>query len=363
MKDFFILAINPGSTSTKTAIFRNENKLKGEVISHSTEQLSAFQSIMEQSEFRTGLIETFLKKNKFEIKTLDAIVGRGGLLSPMKSGTYQVNPDMLDFLHSNLLEHASNLGAVLSNKIAGDTGIPSFIVDPVVVDEMTDIAKITGIPEIRRVSIFHALNQKAAAREASKKLGKKYSECNLIVAHLGGGITVGIHKKGMVEDVNNGLNGDGPFSPERSGSIPTWNLIEWSTSGLYSLPELKKRVTGKGGVVAHLGTNDLREVKKMIEAGNKKAKIIYEALIYNISKQIGSLAPVAAGKIDAVVITGGLAFDTDITDKIKTMVEFIAPVLILPGEDEMAALASGALRVLRGEEEAKIWKNKEKKNE
>lgn len=363
MKNFYILTINPGSTSTKTAIFLDEKKIADETFTHSIEGLSKYDSIMNQADFRIKLIRNFIKKNNFQISKLSAVVGRGGLLTSMRSGTYLVNKEMIDFLRSNIFEHASNLGASLAEEISKEAGINAYIVDPIVVDEMTDVAKITGIPEIKRVSIFHALNQKAAAREAAKRINKKYKDCNFIVAHLGGGITIGIHKKGLVEDVNNGLNGDGPFSPGRSGSIPTWSLIEWSTSGLYSLPELKKRITGKGGVVAHLGTNDLREVKKMIEAGNKKAKIIYEALIYNIAKQIGSLAPVAAGKIDAVVITGGLAFDPGITDKIKKMVEFIAPVLILPGEDEMAALASGALRVLRGEEDAKIWKNKEKKNE
>ncbi len=362
MKSFYILAINPGSTSTKIGIFKNTKMILSENISHSTTELSQFDSIMDQKEFRTGLVLDFLDKCEVQISKLNAIVGRGGMLTPMKSGTYKVNKEMINFLVNNLLEHASSLGAILADNIAQRIGVKAFIVDPVVVDEMDPIAKITGIPEIKKISIFHALNQKAAAREAAKRIKKKYRECNFIVAHLGGGITIGIHKKGLVVDVNNGLNGDGPFSPERTGSIPTWSLIEWATTGLYSLPELKKKITGKGGVVAHLGTNNMREVKDMVDRGDKKAKEIYMALGYNISKGIGSLAPVVKGKIDAIIITGGLAFDKDLMAMIRNHVKFIAPVIILPGEDELAALSKGGLRVLRGEEKPKIWRAKEMKH-
>ena len=362
MKSYYILAINPGSTSTKIGIFKNTKMILSENIPHSVSELSCFNSIMDQKEFRTGIVIDFLNKCEVPVSKLNAIVGRGGMLTPMKSGTYRVNNEMIDFLINNLLEHASSLGAILADNIARRIGVKAFIVDPVVVDEMDEIAKITGIPEIKRISIFHALNQKAAAREAAKRIKKKYRECNFIVAHLGGGITIGIHKKGSVVDVNNGLNGDGSFSPERTGSIPTWSLIEWATTGLYSLPELKKKITGNGGIVAHLGTNNMREVKDMITKGNKKAKDVYNALGYNISKGIGSLAPVVQGKIDAVVITGGLAFDKDLMAMIRNRVKFIAPVIVLPGEDELAALSKGGLRVLRGEEKAKIWRNKEKNN-
>ncbi len=362
MKSFYILAINPGSTSTKIGIFKNTKKILTENIPHSVSQLSKFNSIMDQREFRTDIVMDFIDKCDVPFSKLDAIVGRGGMLTPMKSGTYIVNNEMIDYLINNLLEHASSLGAILADKIAKNIGIKAYIVDPVVVDEMDPIARITGIPEINKKSIFHALNQKAAAREAAKRLKKKYRECNLIVAHLGGGITIGVHKKGSVVDVNNGLNGDGPFSPERAGSIPTWSLVEWATTGLFSLPELKKRVTGKGGVVAHLGTNNMQEVKEMVKNGDIKARNIYNALGYNISKGIGALAPVVKGKIDAIVITGGLAFDKDLMTFIRNRVKFIAPVIILPGEDELSALSNGGLRVLRGEEKPKIWKNKEKKN-
>ncbi len=356
MKSYYILAINPGSTSTKIGIFKNTKMILSENISHSVSELSKFNSIMDQREFRSNIVLDFLKNCEIPISKLNAIVGRGGMLTPMRSGTYIVNEEMISFLIANLLEHASSLGAILADKIAESIGVKAYIVDPVVVDEMDDIAKVTGIPEIKKISIFHALNQKAAAREAAKRIKKKYRDCNFIVAHLGGGITIGIHKKGSVVDVNNGLNGDGPFSPERAGSIPTWSLVEWATTGLYSLPELKKKITGKGGVVAHLGTNDMREVKKMVEKGDKRASIIYNALAYNVAKGIGALAPVVNGKIDAVIITGGLAFDKNLMTIIKNRVKYIAPVIILPGEDELAALSKGGLRVLRGEEKPKTWK-------
>ncbi|MEN8222868.1 MAG: butyrate kinase [Acidobacteriota bacterium] len=356
MKSYYILAINPGSTSTKIGIFKNTKMILSENIPHSVSELSEFNSIMDQREFRSEIVLDFLNNCEIPVSKLDAVVGRGGMLTPMRSGTYNVNEEMVSFLMNNLLEHASSLGAILADNIAESIGVKAYIVDPVVVDEMDDIAKITGIPEIKKVSIFHALNQKAAAREAAKRIKKKYRDCNFIVAHLGGGITIGLHKKGSVVDVNNGLNGDGPFSPERTGSVPTWSLIEWATTGLYSLPELKKKITGKGGVVAHLGTNDMREVCKMIDEGDKKASIIYNALGYNIAKGIGALAPVVNGKVDAVIITGGLAFDKNLMTMIKNRVKYIAPVIILPGEDELAALSNGGLRVLRGEEKPKTWK-------
>ncbi len=362
MKSYYILAINPGSTSTKIGIFRNTKSILSENISHSVSDLEKFNSIMDQKEFRTKIVMDTLNKSEIPVSKIDAVVGRGGLLTPMRSGTYKVNNEMISFLTNNLLEHASSLGAILAYNIATNIGVKAYIVDPVVVDEMEPIAKITGIPEIRKISIFHALNQKAAAREVAKRIKKKYNKCNFIVAHLGGGITIGVHKKGLVIDVNNGLNGDGPFSPERAGSIPTWSLIEWATTGLYSLPDLKKRITGKGGIVAHLGTNNMKEVTGMVKKGDKKAIDVYNALGYNIAKGIGALAPVVNGKLDAIIITGGLAFDKDLMSMIKRRIKYLAPVLILPGEDELAALSKGGLRVLRGEEKPKIWKNKESNN-
>jgi len=362
MKSYYILAINPGSTSTKIGIFKNTKLILSKNIPHSVSDLENFNSIMDQKEFRTKIVMSILDKCEVPVSKLNAIVGRGGMLTPMKSGTYIVNNEMISFLSNNLLEHASSLGAILADNIATSIGVKAYIVDPVVVDEMDSIAKITGLPEIRKISIFHALNQKAAAREVARRMRKKYNKCNFIVAHLGGGITIGVHKQGLVVDVNNGLNGDGPFSPERAGSIPTWSLIEWATTGFYSLPELKKKITGQGGVVAYMGTNNMQEVKKMVKKGDKKANDIYNALGYNIAKGIGALAPVVRGKLDAVIITGGLAFDKDLMSMIRKRIKYLAPVVILPGEDELASLSNGGLRVLKGEERPKIWKNKENNN-
>lgn len=356
MGNNYILAINPGSTSTKVAVFLNEDILFESKISHDVDLMSKFDRIIDQKEFRTKVVMDFFTKNSFDPTLLNAVVGRGGILTPMKSGTYRVNQEMVDYLTNSHLEHASNLGAIIADIIAKTIGVDAFIVDPVVVDEMDEIAKITGIPEIRRQSLFHALNQKAMGREAAKSLNKDYKYCNLIVAHLGAGISIGMHKMGSVVDVNNGLNGDGPFSPERAGTLPAWCLVELATSDTFTLSDMKKKINGKGGLIAHLGINDLRDVIKMIDAGDQKAALVYEAMAYNIAKEIGLLAPVVNGDIDAIVLTGGLAYNDDFVGLIRERVEFIAPVLVFAGEDEMSALTLGALRVLEKEEEAKEWK-------
>ncbi len=358
MSNKYILAINPGSTSTKLAVFLEEELLFENKIIHSIEELAVFDFVIDQREFRRDIILKFLRENSFDITLLSAVVGRGGILTPMESGTYLVNQDMVEYLYNNVIEHASNLGAILAMDIAAIAGINAYIVDPIVVDEMDDIARITGIPEIKRLSIFHALNQKAAAREAAKKINKKYEDCNFIVCHLGGGISIGAHKKGKVVDVNNALNGEGPFSPERAGTIPAWDLVQMVFSKKYSLSVIKKMLTGKGGLVAHLGTNDVREVFKMIDNGDKKANLILTSMIYNIAKYIGSMAPVFEGNVDLIILTGGIAYNDYVVNKIKNMLSFISEVMALPGEDELKALALGALRVLRGEEKAKIWKFK-----
>ncbi len=357
MANKHVLAINPGSTSTKIAIFLDEEKVLGQSISHTAEELAPFPRIIDQHHFRQGVILGFLKQNNFDIKQLAAVVGRGGLLGPMASGTYLVNDEMTAYLKTTRIEHASNLGALLASDIARPVGIDAFIVDPVTVDEMIPLARITGLPEIPRVSIFHALNQKAAAREAAKKLGKPYESCRLIVAHLGGGISVGAHIDGKVVDVNNALNGDGPFAPERAGSLPSWSLVELATSGRYDQATLKKMITGKGGIVAHLHVNDMRKVEDRVKAGDTEAILIFEAMAYNVAKEIGALAAVLEGKIDAIVLTGGIAFDTLFVELIRRRVEFMAQLIILPGEDEMTALAQGALRVLRKEEKPRQWKH------
>ena len=349
-KNHCILAINPGSTSTKIAIFHDEEKTLGQTISHTAEELAPFPRIIDQHHFREKVILDFLKQNAFDVNQLAAVVGRGGLLGPMASGTYLVDDEMIDFLKHNKVEHASNLGALLASDIAKPIQVDAFIVDPVTVDEMADIARITGLPEIPRISIFHALNQKAAAREAAKKLGKHNDKCR-----LGGGITVGAHLNGKVVDVNNGLNGDGPFAPERAGSLPSWSLIELATSGKYDLATLKKMITGKGGLVAHLKVNDMRKVERMVKEGDRQATLIFEAMAYNVAKEIGKMAAVLEGRIDAIVLTGGIAFDQHFVDLIRRRVEFLAPLIILPGEDEMTALAQGGRRVLLGEEKPKHW--------
>ncbi|MGE5630263.1 MAG: butyrate kinase [Caulobacteraceae bacterium] len=358
MQDTFrLLIINPGSTSTKIAIYDNEKPVLEQTLRHSNEELAPYATIIDQFEFRKNVILDTLNANGINITKLSAVVGRGGVLKPMEGGTYNVNAKMIEDLRTIPMgQHASNLGAIIASEIATQLGIPAFIVDPVVVDEMEEIARFSGMPEIRRICIWHALNQKAVARRAAAAMGKKYEELNFIIAHLGGGISVGVHKNGRTIDVNNALDGEGPFSPERTGSLPVSGLVKLCYSGQYTLAEMKKKITGKGGLVAYLGTNDGREVVKMIEAGDKNAELIYKAMAYQISKEIGACATVLEGKVDAIILTGGLAYDKLLTGWITERVKFIGDVKIYPGEDEMIALAEGGLRVLRGEEAAKEYK-------
>lgn len=356
MEKLRVLAINPGSTSTKIAVFDNEEQIFEKTLRHSTDEICKYEKIADQFEFRKTVIEEALAEGGIEIKSLSAVVGRGGLLKPIAGGTYKVSAEMMEDLRVGVLgEHASNLGGLIAHEIAAEAGVEAFIVDPVVVDEMNDVARISGMPEIDRISIFHALNQKAVARRVAAEMGKRYDEVNVVVAHLGGGISVGAHEKGRVIDVNNALDGEGPFSPERSGGLPVGDLVKLCFSGRMTLDEIKKRIKGNGGLVAYLGTNDAREVEKMIEEGNEKAKVIYEAMAYQTAKEIGACAAVLKGDVDAVVLTGGIAYSKFITSYISQRVSFIAPVKIYPGEDEMIALAEGGLRVLRGEEAAKTY--------
>ena len=354
---FRILAVNPGSTSTKIAIYDNEKPVLETTLRHPTEEINKYEKIYDQYEFRKNVILDTLNEKGINLTKLNAVVGRGGLLKPISGGTYNVNEKMIEDLKVGVLgEHASNLGGILAYEIASNLNIPSFIVDPVVVDEMNDVARVSGMPEIKRKSIFHALNQKAVARRAAKEMGKVYEDMNIIVAHLGGGISVGAHEKGRVIDVNNALDGEGPFSPERAGGLPVGDLAKLCFSGKYTHGEIKKKIKGKGGLVAYLGTNDGREVVKMIENGDKKAELVYRAMAYQVAKEIGSCAAVLKGKVDAIVITGGIAYDDMFVGWIKERVGFITEVLVYPGEDEMIALAEGGLRVLRGEEKAKEYK-------
>lgn len=346
-----ILAINPGSTSTKIAIYDNEKPVFEEVLRHPLEEISKFDNIFDQYEFRKEAILETLDSKDINIQKLAAVVGRGGLLHPIPGGTYEVNEAMLKDLRKGILgQHASNLGGVLAYEIAGQLNIPSYIVDPVVVDEMDEIPRISGMPEIPRKSIFHALNQKAVGRRAAKDMDKAYSQTNLIVAHLGGGISVGAHCGGKVIDVNNALDGEGPFSPERSGGLPAGELVKLCFSGQYNQDEVYKKILGQGGLLAYLGTNDGREVVRRIREGDTKAELIYRGMAYQVAKEIGACGAVLKGKIDAIILTGGLAYDDVLTGWIRERVEFLGDVKIYPGEDEMIALAEGALRILRKEE-------------
>jgi len=357
MEEFRILAINPGSTSTKIAVYRNNKSVFLKNIKHSSEELKVFPKIADQFEFRKEIILKELKEADIKIDEISAVVGRGGLIKPIESGVYEVNEQMKEDIKNCIMgEHACNLGALIADNIAKT--IPNaraFIADPVVVDEMEDVARVSGHPLFKRLSIFHALNQKAISRIHAKSLDKKYEELNLIVAHLGGGITVGAHKLGKVIDVNNGLDGEGPFSPERSGTLPAGQLAKLCFSGEYTHEEVKKLITGQGGLVAHAGTNDAYEVEMKAKAGDPKAKLLQNAMAYNIGKTIGAFSTVLKGKVDAILLTGGIAHNPDLVAYIKEMVEFIAPVVVYPGEDEMAALAMNGLMALNGEVPLKIY--------
>ncbi len=346
-----ILVINPGSTSTKIALYEEERELFSETVNHSTQEMAGFTRISEQEEFRVNLVKQILESKKVDIRKLSAVVGRGGLLKPIPGGTYRVNEKMLLELRKAVGgEHASNLGGIIADDIASSARIPAFIVDPVVVDEMEPVARISGIPELERRSIFHALNQKAVGRKVAEDLGRDYNHIHLIVVHMGGGISVGAHRKGKVIDVNNALDGDGPFSPERAGGLPVGQLVDLCYSGKYQHHEMKKHLVGKGGMIAYTGTHDLRIVKSRMDDGDETAAMVYNAMAYQIAKEIGCAATVLSGKVDGIVMTGGLAYDEDFITLIKQRVDWIASVYLYPGEGEMKALALGALRVLRGEE-------------
>ncbi|WP_206512287.1 butyrate kinase [Thermosipho globiformans] len=349
-----ILVINPGSTSTKVAIFEDDIKKVQETLRHDVEELEKFSDLMEQEDFRKEAILKFVESNGYKLEDFDAIACRGGILPPLESGTYIVNEEMVDYLKNKTrVKHASNLAAVIGYSLSGGK-IPVYITDPVSVDEMIDEARLSGIPEIERLSLAHALNIKAVAREVANQLGKRYEELNMVVAHLGGGISVTAHEKGRMIDVNN-ANDEGPFSPERTGELPVGDVAKLCFSGKYTKEELKKMFIGKGGVVAYLGTND---VKKVMEEGTEEEKFIIDAMVYQIAKEIGGMCAVLKGKVDAIVITGGIANNVEVVEKIKSYVFKFAPVFSVPGEFEMEALAKGALRVLKGEEEAKIWGEK-----
>ncbi|KIL49030.1 butyrate kinase [Jeotgalibacillus alimentarius] len=355
-QQYRILVINPGSTSTKIGIFDNETAILEKTIRHETAEIDQFEKIIDQYQFRKRTILEALDEEGMNVSKLDAVCGRGGLLRPIEGGTYSVNDAMLKDLRQGYSgQHASNLGGIIAFEIAGGLNIPSFIVDPVVVDELSDTARVSGFSLIERKSIFHALNQKAVARRVAKEIDKPYSESTFIVTHMGGGITVGIHQNGRVIDVNNGLHGDGPFSPERAGTVPAGDLVELCFSGNYYREEIMKMLVGQGGLVGYLGTNDAVKVEQMIQNGDAKAKQVYDAMAYQVAKEIGAAAAAVSGKADAIILTGGLAYGKEFVELISNRVDWIADVIVQPGENELQALAEGALRVLRNEESAKIY--------
>ena len=344
-----ILAINPGSTSTKIAVYDDETPVFVKVIDHSKEELAPFAEIFDQYEYRKDLVLKTMEEQGVDRKTLTAVVSRGGLLPPVPAGAFEVNDDMVWQLHYRPEnEHASNLGAPMAKAIADELGLKAYIYDPVTVDEMDDIAKVAGLPEFRRKSLGHPLNMRAAAHKYADEIGKPYESLNLVIAHLGGGITLSAHKKGRMIDLVS--DEEGPFSPERTGGLPTFQTLEMATKDGKSFKELYKYVKTKGGLMGHLGTNDARTVEKMIADGDQHAALIYEAMAHNVSKFIGALATVLRGEVDAIIITGGIAHSKMFTDWIVERVKFIAPVKIIAGENEMESLVKGTLRVQRGEE-------------
>jgi len=350
-----ILAINPGSTSTKIALFNQKGKeIFSKSITHSTEEISQFKSLLEQGPIRKKIILDTLKKENVDTNSLKAVIGRGGILKPIEAGTYIVNDKLIEDLKNSPVEHASNLGGIIAREIAEEIDVPAYIADPVSVDEFTDIARISGLKGIERKSLLHALNIRANAFRYAKEQGKKFEELNLIVAHLGGGISIAPIKKGKIVDVNNANDG-GPFSPERTGSLPNKALIHLCYSGEYSEKELHKLITHQGGLVSYLGTNDIREVVKKIEQGDNYAQLIFEAMCYQIAKEIGAMATVLKGKVEAIILTGGIAHNEILVNKIKERAGWIAPVVVYPGEEEMKALAQAVIRVLNGVEKAKTY--------
>ncbi|MDE5706957.1 MAG: butyrate kinase [Alistipes sp.] len=352
---FKILAINPGSTSTKTALYEDDKPLFELTLRHSAEEIARFATIIDQLEWRRDLILDALKEKNFDIKTLSAVIGRGGLVKPIESGVYAVNDALKHDLVNAKMHHASNLGGLIADQIAEAAGVKAYIADPVVVDEMIEEARISGLPECPRISIFHALNQKATARIYAKSQNRRYEEMNLVVVHLGGGISVSAHRQGRVIDTNNALNGDGPLAPERAGGLPASALVDLCFSGRYTQAELHKLLAGKGGMVALMGTNSMLQISQMMEAGDARATLMLNAMCYNVAKEIGAMATTMCGKVDAIIVTGGIAHDKYVVEYLRERCSFIAPWAVYPGENELESLSANALGVLRGEMTPKVY--------
>ncbi len=356
--EFRVLAINPGSTSTKIAVFDDDKEVFTKTLRHRSEDLEKLGGLLDQYDFRKNLVIEALEENNVAPETLKAVVGRGGLIRPVKGGVYKVNEKMLtDLKNPNIWGriHASNLGAFIASSISKNLGIPAFIVDPVTVDEFDDIARVSGIPEIERKSLFHALNIRYTARKIAKKLNLEFPKTNMIAAHMGGGISIAAIRQGRVVDVNNALLGMGPFSPQRAGALPIGDLIDLAYSGKYTKRELTSYLAKNAGWMAYLQTDNGVEIDKKIEQGDKKFKFYRDAMCYQIAKEIGACAAILEGKVDAIFLTGGLAFGDDLNNEIKKRVGFIAPLFVMPGENEMEALSQGAVHVLQGTEKAKDY--------
>ncbi|MFR9503769.1 MAG: butyrate kinase [Rikenellaceae bacterium] len=352
---FYILAIDPGSTSTKAALYKDDRSLFELVINHTAEELDCYDSIVDQFEWRQDLVVYHLNQEGYDVSELSAVIGRGGLIKPVEGGVYEINDALWHDTKHAKLQHACNLGALIARAIADQAGVRAFIADPVVLDEMIPEARISGLPQCPRRSIFHALNTRATAKIHASKIGSSVDELNLIVAHMGGGVTVSLHSKGRVIDTFCGLGGDGTFSPERAGRVAVNTLVDLCFSGEYNRRQMQRLITGAGGFVAHLGTNSVIEIMKRVEAGDAEAKLIVDAFCYNVAKDIGSLATVVRGEIDGIILTGGIAHSRYITSDIEARCKFIAPVFIYAGENELDSLAANALAVMRSEIEVKEY--------
>ncbi len=358
---YTILVINPGSTSTKIAVYRDEKAIFEKSIEHSPKVLSSFEKVSDQKKYREKLLTDALKENGFPLERFDAIACRGGVLGPLQGGTYLVDELMIKSLRDSKIEHASNLAGLIGYSMAKKIGVNAYITDPVSVDEMNDVARISGMKELERKSYSHALNLKAVARKTEVELGKKHEKMNLVIAHLGGGISIAALEHGKIVDVN-GANDEGPFSPERSGELPVGGVVKMAYSRKYSKRDLKKRYVGEGGLVAYLGTNDLRKAMKMAES-DRSAALVVKAMAYQIAKGIAEMCTVLDGKVDAVVLTGGMSLNSKFVEMIKSYIPNLALILVIAGAYEMEALAMGALRVLRNQEEAKSYNDEVRNDE
>ncbi len=363
MKNFKILVINPGGGSTKVAIFENETELRAKNIRHLPEDLAKFDTTLDQLPYRTALVKEFLKESGLEVTDLDAVVSRGGAFLPLESGTYLISEKLIQDVKGGKVQtdHASNLGVLIAGELIKGTNIPGFFVDPVSVDEFDDISRLSGLKELPRKSLSHALNTKYVAKKLAKEVGTPYEKLRLIVAHLGTGISISPHRDGRMFDVNNANDG-GPFSPQRAGSLPTTGLIELAFSGKYDFKSLMRKTIKEGGLIDYLGTDDLQEVERRITRGGKYAELVYRAMIYQIAKEIGAMAAALQGRVDYIIITGGMAHSDMLVEALKEYISWIAPVRVFPGENEMIALVAGVLRVLRGEELAREYTGEGFKN-